>query len=72
MIITNNGNGTYTLNPTAEEREAIEWMRANFVRKFERWLEDYLRGRHLNMRAAIDREVVNKLSDAEKETIRNR
>lgn len=72
MIITSNGNGTYTLTPTAEERETIEWLRTIATRKFERFIEQYLKERHLNIQVARDREVVEKMTPEEKEEIRQR
>lgn len=72
MIIVSNGDGTYTLNPTAQERETIEWLRTSFTRKFERFMEQYLRERHLNMGIIKDREVIGKMTVQEKEQIRNR
>jgi len=73
MIIKKNEDNTYTLTPTLDESIAIDWMTEVYgTRKFERFMEDYLKSRLKNKQHYDDREVLKLMTRDDKVNIRSR
>lgn len=60
--------GKYSLECTNGEDRAIDWLMQR-PRKFERFLEEYLASRLINMEYQKDQQVLSSITPEEKETI---
>jgi hypothetical protein len=72
QVITN-PDGSRLIKPSKEECEALDWMERAFgSRKFEKFIEDYLKSRHLNMKVQEDKQILAQLTEEERANIRAR